>query len=119
MPRRTHETTKLDKYIGERIGEVRLSKGISRQQLAAQLFITHQQLQKYEKGTNRVSATRLSQIAEILGKPMEYFMIINEIPVATNNRTRIILELQREFIKMPPEIQNVFVHLARVINKGE
>jgi transcriptional regulator with XRE-family HTH domain len=46
---------------------VRVSRGLSQSALASQLGLTFQQLQKYEKGTNRISASKLHDIAHILG----------------------------------------------------
>ena len=51
----------------------RLMLGISQEKIAAELGVTFQQLQKYEKGTNRISASRLQDLAEILGVQIGYF----------------------------------------------
>jgi transcriptional regulator with XRE-family HTH domain len=51
----------------------RLMIGMSQDRLAEQLGITFQQVQKYEKGINRVSASRLQQIAQILDVPISFF----------------------------------------------
>ena len=48
-------------------------KGISQVAFGEALGVTFQQVQKYEKGTNRVSASRLSDVARILGQPVSYF----------------------------------------------
>jgi len=47
--------------------------GMSQEKLGAALGITFQQIQKYEKGTNRIGASRLHQIARVLGVPIEFF----------------------------------------------
>ncbi len=70
MVRRTAE---LDRRIGERVRTARLMKGVSQGYLGAELGITFQQVQKYEKGTNRVSASTLLRIAEVLGMDLQYF----------------------------------------------
>jgi len=46
---------------------------MSQEKLGTSLGITFQQIQKYEKGTNRIGASRLQQIAEVLGVPVSYF----------------------------------------------
>jgi transcriptional regulator with XRE-family HTH domain len=56
----------IDKQVGNRVRMQRMKIGITQQQLAAGLGITFQQVQKYEKGTNRISASRLQAIARIL-----------------------------------------------------
>lgn len=66
-------TTKTDKLIGQRIRDMRLSKGLSQTQLGAQLGVTFQQIQKYENGANRVGSGRLYQIAEFLDVPVTTF----------------------------------------------
>ena len=60
----------VDKHVGSRVRMRRLMLAMSQQQLGGELGITFQQVQKYEKGTNRVGAGRLPQIAEILGVPV-------------------------------------------------
>jgi transcriptional regulator with XRE-family HTH domain len=57
----------VDKYIGIRMRERRVALGVSQADLAAKLGITFQQIQKYENGTNRVSAARLFDLCEALG----------------------------------------------------
>ena len=62
-----------DKYVGARIRMRRLMLGMSQSALAQGLDLTFQQIQKYEKGINRVGASRLQQIAHILHVPVEFF----------------------------------------------
>jgi transcriptional regulator with XRE-family HTH domain len=62
-----------DKYVGTRIRMRRLMMGMTQQKLADALGITFQQVQKYEKGSNRVSASRLQQVAHILQVAVSFF----------------------------------------------
>jgi len=62
----------IDKYVGSRVRERRMILGMSQMKLADALGITFQQVQKYEKGTNRVSASRLQQIVHILQVPVQF-----------------------------------------------
>jgi len=62
-----------DAELGVRIRALRLERGLSQTALADSLSLTFQQVQKYEKGVNRVSATRLLQIAETLNVPVMFF----------------------------------------------
>src|SRR6202140_2944598 len=62
-----------DKYVGSRVRMRRLMLGLSQAQLGEALGITFQQVQKYEKGTNRISASRLQGISQILQVPIEFF----------------------------------------------
>ena len=62
----------VDHHVGGRIRSRRLMLGMSQERLAAALGLTFQQVQKYEKGTNRIGAGRLLQISQILDVPPEY-----------------------------------------------
>jgi transcriptional regulator with XRE-family HTH domain len=63
-----------DIEIGAKIRAARQAKGMTQQALATGLELTFQQVQKYEKGTNRVGAARLKQIAQLLGCEFSWFM---------------------------------------------
>ena len=63
----------IDVYVGGRVRGRRLLIGMNQETLARALGLTFQQVQKYEGGANRVSASRLSQIAEILSVPISHF----------------------------------------------
>lgn len=68
----------IDVEVGTRIKLKRKLIGMSQQSLAGKLGVTFQQVQKYEKGANRVGASRLSQIATALDVPMSYFFDGNQ-----------------------------------------
>ena len=63
----------IDVHVGSRIRLRRNMLGISQEKLGESLGITFQQIQKYEKGTNRVGASRLQAIASILNAPVSFF----------------------------------------------
>jgi transcriptional regulator with XRE-family HTH domain len=63
----------IDKYVGSRVRMQRLVLGMSQKNLAKALGITFQQVQKYERGTNRIGASRLQQIASILRITPSFF----------------------------------------------
>src|SRR3954470_298665 len=62
-----------DVEIGRKIRALRLERGLSQSRLAEGIGLTFQQVQKYEKGTNRVSAGRLQQISDLLNVPITFF----------------------------------------------
>ena len=62
----------VDTHVGSRIRLRRNMLGMSQEKLGEQLGITFQQIQKYEKGTNRVGASRVQAIASVLGVPVSY-----------------------------------------------
>ncbi|MGL5361452.1 MAG: helix-turn-helix domain-containing protein [Bosea sp. (in: a-proteobacteria)] len=63
----------IDKHVGGRVRMRRMLAGISQEKLGEALGLTFQQVQKYEKGTNRISASRLQQIGKMLGVPAAFF----------------------------------------------
>src|SRR5215211_345016 len=69
----------VDIEVGNRIRLHRLQKRLSQTALADELSVTFQQVQKYEKGVNRVGAGRLTKIAEVLGVPVATFFSGKEL----------------------------------------
>jgi transcriptional regulator with XRE-family HTH domain len=69
----------VDVEVGHRIRIQRLARGMSQTALANHLGVTFQQVQKYEKGVNRVGAGRLTRIAEVLGVPVNTFFTGKEM----------------------------------------
>lgn len=65
--------TQFDKALGGKVRARRLEIGMSQEALAEELGITFQQVQKYEKGVNRVAAGRLWDIAKVLKQPVTAF----------------------------------------------
>src|SRR3954464_9893573 len=63
----------IDVFVGARVRLQRQVLGMSQGTLAGALNITFQQVQKYEKGTNRIGASRLQEIARVLGVPVSFF----------------------------------------------
>jgi transcriptional regulator with XRE-family HTH domain len=68
-----HRRSPEDLEIGRKIRALRIAKGVSQTTIAAGLGLTFQQVQKYEKGANRVSAARLQKIAGMLNTPITFF----------------------------------------------
>jgi transcriptional regulator with XRE-family HTH domain len=62
----------VDKYVGSRVRMRRIMLGMSQEKLGEALGLTFQQVQKYEKGTNRVGASRIQQISEVLQVPVSF-----------------------------------------------
>ena len=63
----------IDRHVGSRVRMRRMLVGMSQEKLGTALELTFQQVQKYEKGTNRIGASRLQQISRILSVPVEFF----------------------------------------------
>jgi transcriptional regulator with XRE-family HTH domain len=71
LPKKVPNPT--DKHVGSRVRMRRMMLSMSQEKLGDALDLTFQQVQKYEKGTNRIGASRLQQIAHILQVPVEFF----------------------------------------------
>jgi transcriptional regulator with XRE-family HTH domain len=105
MARKVKSIEQIDKHVGNQIKKQRLAMGLSRQELGEAIHATHQQIQKYEIGANRVSAGRLAVIAKFLKKPIGYFYedlgddeLNQEVDLTTHQR--MCLEVARNFMKI-------------------
>jgi transcriptional regulator with XRE-family HTH domain len=63
----------VDLHVGRKLKQKRIEKGISQDDLAGSVNLTFQQVQKYEKATNRISASKLYDFAKFLGIDIKYF----------------------------------------------
>ena len=71
MPKKTPNP--IDKHVGARVRMRRMMLNMSQEKLGDALGLTFQQIQKYEKGTNRIGASRVQQISGILQVPVSFF----------------------------------------------
>ena len=119
MKSSTKSTTSHDIEVGQRIRARRMAKGMSQTELGNLLGVTFQQVQKYEKGVNRVGAGRLVRIAGSLDVPVSFFFGGTD---AGSEDTRAILgfldtsyalRLLRAFSRIPQnEVQRAVVDLV-------
>jgi transcriptional regulator with XRE-family HTH domain len=97
------DTSIVDTRIGAKINELRLALGTTRQDLAGQIGVTHQQLQKYERGVNRITVSRLIDISKCLDVPIDTFIDAanqdNEV-LGQDFKQRLCMEVMRDFIKI-------------------
>ena len=63
----------IDIHVGSRVRLQRMLLGISQEKLGERLGLTFQQIQKYEKGINRIGASRLYDLSQVLGVPVQFF----------------------------------------------
>ncbi len=116
--RRSPSSGRIDDHIGARIRERRISLGLTMQDFAKTIGITHQQIYKYELGINRVSAGRLLEIARALDAPITYFYesIGDEKAPTVMPHQRPQLEIARNFAAIQNEKhQEVLSQVARVL----
>ncbi|MEL7480447.1 MAG: helix-turn-helix transcriptional regulator [Pseudomonadota bacterium] len=74
MPKDTiKQPTDIDRYVGMRVRAARRELKLTQDALGKMLDITFQQVQKYERGVNRISSGKLYEIANVLKRPLEYF----------------------------------------------
>ncbi len=116
----------VDIHVGKRVRHRRWMVGMTQQQLAERVGIKFQQIQKYETGMNRVSASRLWDIAETLSVPVSFFFegIETETSGAAADRqmpTDILadkeaLELVRSYYAIPETQRRRLFELARVLS---
>ncbi|WP_417257823.1 helix-turn-helix domain-containing protein [Celeribacter sp.] len=118
----------VDVHVGKRVRHRRWMVGMTQQQLAEKVGIKFQQIQKYETGMNRVSASRLWDIAEALGVPVSFFFegaddASNEkLPAQNENVPADILadkealELVRSYYAIPENQRRRLFELARVLS---
>lgn len=107
MARKSDILQKIDRNIGKKIKSRRIFLGMSRQDLAEKMNITQQQIQKYETGINRISASRLLGLAQALNVNVNYFY---EDSAAVQTE-----ELNEEGQRMCIEVARNFM---RIDNKG-
>lgn len=115
----------VDLYVGKQIRQRRWMQGLTQQQLAEAVGIKFQQVQKYETGANRVSASRLWDIAQVLKVPVAYFfegyvMGPQIVTTATGGPTddREALQLLRSYYAMPVTQRRQIFELARVLSNA-
>ncbi len=123
-------THPVDEYVGKRVRQRRWMVGFSQQQLGEAVGIKFQQIQKYETGMNRISASRLWDIAETLGVPITFFFEGYEGAELSAENTEAgiksakgdfladkeALELVRSYYAMPEKQRRKLFDLARVLS---
>jgi transcriptional regulator with XRE-family HTH domain len=121
---RQRSVTPLDTLIGQRIRTRRMEMKISQQELGELLGVSFQQIQKYENGANRISFSRLVQIARALKCRVVDLMDVldgpdrettGDLDLLTRMRTPGALELLAAYEQMPPEARASLVGLLRAL----
>ena len=111
----------VDAHVGRKIRHQRWMMGMTQQQLAEKVGIKFQQVQKYETGMNRVSASRLWEIAETLGVTIGFFFdgMDGERPVPSNVMAdKEAAELVRSYYAIPEAQRRRLFDLAKVLSEA-
>jgi len=115
----------VDVHVGKRIRHRRWMVGMTQQQLAEKVGIKFQQIQKYETGMNRVSASRLWDISEALSVPINFFFEGLESGAGATAEATLpgdiladkeALELVRSYYAIPENQRRRLFELARVLS---
>jgi transcriptional regulator with XRE-family HTH domain len=114
----------LDKSLGLRIRQARNEAKLSQDELGLALGVTFQQVQKYEKGVNRVSGVRLVQMCRTLNKPMEFFLDAPKLkPDSRGEKVAEFIASREgqqicEFMSvMKPELRGEIIGMARTLSR--
>ena len=102
MPRRGCQAA--DARVGSKLRQFRIMRGLSQTELGKELRVSFQQIQKYERGSNRISAGQLQEFARVLDVPVTSFFADGDaeaLPHALQNRE--ILELVRDYLGIRDE----------------
>ena len=83
----------VDLHVGTRLRQQRRARGLSQTELGGRLGISFQQLQKYETGRNRISASRLWELADVLGVPVTcFFEGLGPEEIGTADHERVLVD---------------------------
>lgn len=137
--RNSRRANSIDVHVGGRVRLRRMVLGMSQEKLGERLGLTFQQVQKYEKGVNRIGAGRLYDLSNVLGVPVQFFY--DDAPASTASgelmpggfaerpeendvvdflSTREGLELNKAFIRIAdPRLRRSVLDLVRSIANGE
>lgn len=121
MARNTEFLNKVNKNIGHKVKERRIALGMSRVYFASAIGVTHQQVQKYETGANRISVARMLLIARALRTGYDHF--INDVMLTTPSPTtrstkRLIIAQSLSKIRSPESLE-IVGSIVNVLAKSE
>lgn len=107
----------VDRAVGARVATRRLALGLSQTALAQNIGVSFQQVQKYESGRNRISSSRLSEIAAALDVPMTYFFKGVTADASRQIDPPIVTPWANELISLeadlPPSARKLILNMAR------
>ncbi len=113
----------IDRAIGERIRRRRVELGLTQDQLACRLKISYQQVQKYERGANRISASRLYELALRLDVAPGYFFVDLAWPddaLDHGGHDRPAIEIARQYHRIRnPSVRTALAGLMRAVLERE
>jgi transcriptional regulator with XRE-family HTH domain len=115
-----HRNSEIDRFLGHRLKQLRLLAGMTQQQLARQLGVSTQQMQKYESGINQMAVGQLLAVARAFdvavgdvfdgydsGTPLD--------PPLEPNTSRMLLNVMQSFLQVGPKRQDALIRLVRAM----
>jgi transcriptional regulator with XRE-family HTH domain len=112
-------TPDIDRHVGMRIRERRITLGLTQRRVAQLIGVTYQQAQKYEKGVNGIAAEQLFTLAQALGVSIDYFFEgVDRCRRRSRPQRHMPLALARGFAAMSRPYQEVVGNLARRLAGG-
>lgn len=123
MVKHNETIRKISKFVGSKLYDLRLGRGMSRKELSRKIDVSQQQLMKYETGGNHISAGRLSLIAKVFGIDIKYFyegLEFEEQGELLTQSQRMCLETSRNFMQIKnTKLQNAINILVEEITVSE
>ena len=119
LPRiKTDETgpNPVDVYVGSKVKSRRLILGLSQEELATAIGLTFQQIQKYERGTNRISVSRLVDICKVLKVQIDYFFD-NSLFSTRGGKAKGFSDTKQEALEPDPLMKRDVLELVRAYSK--
>lgn len=121
----------IDQHVGARVRHGRMLVNISQTELGNAVGVTFQQIQKYEKGANRISVSKLARIAEVLQQPVSWFFegapttanSRNDRPAPVDPVAQLGLnprgvDLARVFVGLPIKLQHAVIDLVERLREN-
>ncbi|WP_102958045.1 helix-turn-helix domain-containing protein [Mangrovicella endophytica] len=117
------DDNQVDRHVGQRLRALRISRGISQTALGEAIGVTFQQVQKYESGSNRISASKLHRVCTHFKVPVSYFF--DEIPPSEEEAAladlptlagREIESLQL-ILQLDPQVKRAIYSLAKSLRE--
>jgi transcriptional regulator with XRE-family HTH domain len=103
----------IDLHVGNRLRLRRKYLGLSQVELARSVALTFQQIQKYERGSNRVSASKLYEMGRFLGVNVSYFFDCLDLPESGQSEAELTMKRRNAFLATPEGVELVD-HYSRI-----
>jgi transcriptional regulator with XRE-family HTH domain len=114
-PRKKGKANSIDEYVGTQLRQRRSLLGLSQERLAEKVGITFQQIQKYENGANRISASRLFEFSKVLDIPVNFFFDnygLDSMPTGMAEGDQAVFEGPEDIMKRKETLELIRVYYS-------